>query len=1224
MGDSNDSSNTTKRTNNNNNNNNNNISGSSTSGTSSTATRPVNAAGRTTQGSKSSSPSSSSPLGRKDRQTLASAVRDENGEMYAPPAANLIKQAPAGTMPGSVMAPRTSAELDPEDPRVVKERLWSLCSSYLPGDVNSLQHSIVTHVEYTLARRRYKHHIETFYQATAHSVRDRLIERWMDTQMHYTSKDCKRVYYLSMEYLIGRSLSNAMHNLGLSSNYARALRRLGYDLEECALEECDPALGNGGLGRLASCFLDSAATLGLPVWGYGIRYKYGMFEQKLFPGKGQMEQPDYWLTRGHPWEVERMDVQYPVRFYGHVVAYPSVSGAQHGFRYSWEGGQVVYAVAYDTPIPGYQARTVNNMRLWSSRPNREFDLASFNEGRYYDAVEEKERCESLASVLYPSDHNEQGRELRLKQQYFFVSATLQDAIRRYLKKPREGQTVNQEEEGGAEGGSNGHVGDSTASFDDPVYMNRYSSQDGGVWKPRIHGRSRHEFVDFPNKVAVQLNDTHPAIAVPELLRLLLDEEGLPYDEAWDITVRTLSFTNHTILPEALETWPVKLFERLLPRHLELLYEINSRFLDHVRRCYPEDDDLPRRVSLFEGDGDWKRVRMAHVAVVGCHAVNGVARMHTHLLKTTLFRDFDMIFPGKIQNKTNGVTPRRWLAVANPLLTELLIKWVGPEHGIETDCSSPNSPTSASCSTPSGSDDCAAPSTWLCDLGKLTVLTPLSCDPTLQAEWEEVKLQNKRRLLQMLCSMMQPGQPHHPYHPTHGVHAQGAGMGGSGLASQMLDVNAVDPRSAMFDIHCKRIHEYKRQLLNILQVVDRYLRLCDSLPGGHEQHLYRQMPGRPAGAPNLVPHGPGANPKLVIFGGKAAPSYWAAKKVIQLILSVASTINTNTATKRYLQVCFVPNYNVSLAETLIPGADMSQHISCAGTEASGTSNMKCAMNGCLLLASRDGANVEIAEAIGESNIFFFGYTPEQVAMARDEARRTASERSMASDANPAEPPLCAFDPARRAASAPPMAEPLPKSYFEGALVADSLPSPSLSTATNGEAAAASASASPITHIPSESQQPAPAPAPAAGTYGGALPGRLARVVEALRCGAFGDPSAFMSILDSLGTEEDLYMVARDWDAYVDAVERADAAYLDRESWTSMAIQAASRMGPFSSDRAIEEYARDIWSTEPCVYDPAANYPDDDRGDEAHRKKRWIQPGYRHQRAVPSGVSLEKLG
>lgn len=1167
------------------------------------------------------------------------------------------EEAPALEKAGGNAGADDGGRTSEEDPRAVKERLWSLCSSYLPGDVNSLQTSIVTHVEYTLARRRYKHHVETFYQATAHSVRDRLIERWMDTQMHYTSHDVKRVYYLSMEYLIGRSLSNAMHNLGLSNNYTRALRRLGYDLEECAAEECDPALGNGGLGRLASCFLDSGATLGLPLWGYGIRYKYGLFSQKLFPGKGQMEQPDYWLTRGHPWEVERMDVQYPVRFYGHVVAYPSNGGAYGegtgGFRYSWEGGQVVYAVAYDTPIPGYQARTVNNMRLWSSRPNREFDLASFNEGRYYDAIEEKERCESLASVLYPSDHNEQGRELRLKQQYFFVSATLQDAIRRYLKKPRGGDAGN----GGDPVSASPATGTSSLSdlfavpqpqTSDDIFAPTTPPARTSSGNQHYHSGARGRFADFPNKVAIQLNDTHPAIAVPELLRLLLDEEGLPYDEAWDITVSTLSYTNHTILPEALETWPVKLFEHLLPRHLELLYEINQRFLTHVRRRFPEDEDLPRRVSLFEGDGDDKRVRMAHVAIVGCHAVNGVARMHTHLLKTRLFRDFELIFPSKIQNKTNGVTPRRWLAVANPLLTTLLRKWVGPEQGgpsdSDSEASSPTTPTGAGGGVPpsnSGDAD-GPPCAWLCDLGKLEMLAPLSRDPALQRDWEEVKLQNKRRVLQMLQSLM-----HAPYYPpsAHSGTTQPHNMTSGGLSSQVLDVSAVDVRHAMFDIHAKRIHEYKRQLLNILQVVDRYLRLCDALPGGHDAHLYRGLlPGAPPGEPTVTPDSPGANPKLVIFAGKAAPGYQQAKKIIQLILSVASTVNANAATRRHLQVCFVPNYNVSLAETLIPGADVSQHISTAGTEASGTSNMKCVMNSCLLIASRDGANVEIAEAVGESNLFFFGGTAREVEEARAEAAEQAAAWYKAANAmaaaSPGEPSLCAFDPKRRIAPTPASAPDLPARYFNDALAQPTTTSAAVTVApaleephapppvrtrtpvtTAPEAGVAGSQGVPLAYFPAKEAVSAIAGGTLPPRASAGLPPRLARVVEALRGGAFGDPSSFHSLLDGLGTEHDTFMVAHDWDAYVDAVERADAAYLDRESWTSMGIQAASRMAPFSSDRAIAEYARDVWGAEPCVYDPNKN-PNKGAGDgQRPSRQRWVQP--RHQRAVPSGLSLDSV-
>mmetsp|Transcript_15868 Transcript_15868/g.40295 ORF Transcript_15868/g.40295 Transcript_15868/m.40295 type:complete len:1250 (-) Transcript_15868:119-3868(-) len=963
-----------------------------------------------------------------------------------------------------------------EDERHRSDLLYTLMDTYIKNDVLSVQESIVNHVEYTIARSRY--HFDDFeaYQATAYSTRDRLIESWNDTQQYFHDQDPKRVYYLSMEFLVGRSLLNALYNLNLKGLYREALEQLGYNLEIIKERERDAALGNGGLGRLASCFLDSMATENLPAWGYGLRYQYGMFRQTIQDGF-QRENPDYWLTLGNPWEIERPNVTYPVSFYGHVSAREE-DGRQ---IFVWNPAEQVDAVAYDNPIPGYRTANTINLRLWSAKPSREFDLESFNSGDYVASILEKQNAESISSVLYPDDRTYKGKELRLKQQHFFVSATLQDILR------------------------------------------RYTAQHGSL-------------ENFSDKVALQLNDTHPTIGIAELMRLLMDVYKWGWTASWEATTKVFSFTNHTVLPEALEQWPVELLQELLPRHMQIIYDINWRFLQELRAKFGNDQAREYRMSIIQ-EGDEKMVRMAHLALVASHTVNGVAEIHSELIKQTIFEDFYEMYPKKFQNKTNGVTPRRWLAFCNPPLRNLINETLGTDA-------------------------------WISRLDLLEGLKSHADDGEFQSRWVEVKQLAKAK-----------------------------------LAAKIKELCGVEVSTdALFDVQVKRIHEYKRQVLNILGIIHRY----DQIRNMSEEEKADVVP------------------RVCIIGGKAAPGYELAKRIIKLISAVSQRVNNDPAVGDLLKVVFIPDYNVSLAEVIVPGSELSQHISTAGTEASGTSNMKCAMNGCLLLASRDGANVEIAEAIGESNIFFFGYTPEQVAMARDEARRTASERSMASDANPAEPPLCAFDPARRAASAPPMAEPLPKSYFEGALVADSLPSPSLSTATNAEAAAASASASPITHIPSESQQPAPAPAPAAGTYGGALPGRLARVVEALRCGAFGDPSAFMSILDSLGTEEDLYMVARDWDAYVDAVERADAAYLDRESWTSMAIQAASRMGPFSSDRAIEEYARDIWSTEPCVYDPAANYPDDDRGDEAHRKKRWIQPGYRHQRAVPSGVSLEKLG
>lgn len=718
--------------------------------------------------------------------------------------------------------------------RARKDHLWQLSSTYLPSDVPSIQRSLVQHVEYTLARRRYKFDRGSFYQATAHSVRDRLIERWTDTQQFYASRDQKRMYYLSLEFLVGRSLGNAVSNLGLRGAYAEALRQLGYDMEDIMAEEKEPALGNGGLGRLASCFLDTLATLNYPAWGYGLRYKYGMFEQRLVNGK-QVEFPDYWLTSGNPWEVERLDVKYQVRLYGQVMSYQDESTGE--WRYRWEGGEVVVAVAYDTPIPGYGTYNTNNMRLWSSKPSHEFDLASFNAGDYYGAVEAKERCESITSVLYPSDDNDNGKVLRLKQQFFFVSATLQDVLRRYKKRLAPGRTLK----------------------------------------------------NLPDKVAIQLNDTHPSIAIPELMRLLLDDEMLPWNEAWDITSRTFGYTNHTILPEALERWPVPMLEELLPRHMQIIFEINHRFLQEVDAMWPGDTKRLQAMSIIE-ESTPKMVRMAHLAVVGSHVVNGVAEIHTALVKSRLFPQFNEMWPGRIKNVTNGVTPRRWILQANPALSNIYTSFLGPG--------------------------------WVNDLRRLETLKPLATDFEFQERFMEAKRINKQRLVSWVRQNM-------------GINL-------------MVD--------AIFDMQVKRIHEYKRQLLNVLSIVHRYAVIATSTP---EQR--RLM-----------------TPRVCIIAGKAAPGYEVAKRIIQLACSVSKVVNNDVRCANLLQFVFIPNFNVSLAELIIPASDVSQHISTAGMEASGTGNMKFVMNGGLIVGTADGANIEIDRAVGRDGLFCFGATADEVA------------------------------------------------------------------------------------------------------------------------------------------------------------------------------------------------------------------------------------------------------
>ena len=706
-----------------------------------------------------------------------------------------------------------------------KDLLYSLMDNYIKNDVLSVQSSIVNHVEYTLGRSRYRFDDFEAYQATSLSVRDRLIESWNDTQQYFREQDPKRVYYLSMEFLMGRSLTNSLYNLEVKGTFSEGLRQLGYSLEDLVEKERDAALGNGGLGRLAACFLDSMASENLPAWGYGIRYQYGMFRQEMHDGF-QHENPDYWLNFGNPWEIERPNIAYPIKFYGHV----STVDVDNHQVFKWDSGEEVTAVAYDTPIPGWNTPNTINMRLWSAKPSREFDLESFNTGDYVQAILAKQRAETISAVLYPDDRTYQGKELRLKQQFFMVSATLQDIIRRYLV---------------------------------------------------THSDS---FDEFPEKVALQLNDTHPTIGVPELMRLLMDEHGLGWTKAWDITTRVFSFTNHTVLPEALEKWPVDLVENVLPRHMQIIYDINWRFTQELRGIMGDDYDTIGRMSIIEEGDGMKNVRMAHLALIASHTVNGVAAIHSELIKTTIFKDFYQIMPEKFQNKTNGVTQRRWLAFCNPKLSDLITETLG---------------TSA----------------WIKELDLLSDLRLHCDDPAFQAKWAAVKRDNKLRLAELV--------------------KQKTGV----------DVNP----NALFDIQVKRIHEYKRQLLNVMYIIHRYNALKAMTPAEREKQVAR----------------------CVIIGGKAAPGYDMAKRIIKLISAVGDTVNADPEIGDKLQLVFLPDYNVSSAEIIVPGSELSQHISTAGTEASGTSNMKFAMNGCLIIGTMDGANVEIAEEIGQENMFIFG-------------------------------------------------------------------------------------------------------------------------------------------------------------------------------------------------------------------------------------------------------------
>ncbi len=698
--------------------------------------------------------------------------------------------------------------------------------SYLGLDTASLKSSIFERLHYSIGKKPNAASSHDWYHTAAYVVRDRMVERWLQTLQSYAAASPKRVYYLSMEFLIGRMLGDNLTKLDATDEFRGALEAAGADLETVVETEPDAALGNGGLGRLAACFLDSMATLRLPGFGYGIRYEYGMFNQRIENGQ-QVEHPDNWLRYGNPWEFPRPEVLFPVRFFGKVITEDAGNGAT---RQRWVDTDEVMAMAYDMLIPGYANNTVNHLRLWTAKASRDFNLAYFNEGNYIKAVEEQNDSENLSRVLYPDDTTSMGRELRLQQEYFFVSAALQDILKDFF--------------------SAGHMADALS-----------------------------------DKVAIQLNDTHPAVAVPELMRLLMDEHELPWDEAWSITRKTFSYTNHTLMPEALESWPLDLFGRMLPRHLQIVYEINQRFLDDVRRRFPGQEDRIRRLSLIDEQGE-RRIRMSHLAMVGSHTVNGVSAIHTDLMRQTIFADFHAVQPQQIINITNGITPRRWLHHCNRKLSNLISEHIG--HG------------------------------WITHLDRLGQLRSLAADSNFRTAFSAVKRANKDRLAQL-------------------IHAR------LGIAV---------PVDSLFDVQIKRIHEYKRQALNLLHAIALYNRICDS------PKSFRQ-------------------PRTIILSGKAAPGYAMAKLIIRAINDVGAVINADPRTRDRLRLIFVPNYDVSTAGDIIPAAELSQQISLAGTEASGTGNMKLALNGALTIGTLDGANVEIREAVGEENIFIFGLTADQV-------------------------------------------------------------------------------------------------------------------------------------------------------------------------------------------------------------------------------------------------------
>ncbi|KAL0437835.1 UNVERIFIED_CONTAM: Alpha-glucan phosphorylase, H isozyme [Sesamum radiatum] len=691
--------------------------------------------------------------------------------------------------------------------------------------------NIKYHAEYSPHFSPLKFELEQAYYATADSVRDRLIKQWNETYSHYHKVNPKQTYYLSMEYLQGRALTNAVGNLDVQDAYADALKQLGHALEDIVEQEKDAALGNGGLGRLASCFLDSMATLNLPAWGYGLRYRYGLFKQRITKA-GQEEFAEDWLEKFSPWEVVRHDVVFPVRFFGQVEVHPT------GSR-KWVGGEVIQAVAYDVPIPGYKTKNTNSLRLWEAKAcAKDFNLFQFNDGEYESAALPHSRAQQICAVLYPGDATENGKLLRLKQQFFLCSASLQDIIARFKERKGENDEI--------------------------------------MWS------------EFPSKVAVQLNDTHPTLAIPELMRLLMDGEGLGWDEAWNITTSTIAYTNHTVLPEALEKWSQAVMWKLLPRHMEIIEEIDKRFIAMIKLTRPDLEGKLPGLRVLDNNSQ-KSCSYGQL-------VNGVAQLHSDILKAELFADYVSIWPGKFQNKTNGITPRRWLRFCNPELSHIITKWLKTDQ-------------------------------WVTNLDLLANLRQFADNSDFQSEWELAKLASKQRLANYIVQVT-------------GV--------------------SIDPNS-LFDIQVKRIHEYKRQLLNILGAVYRYKKLKEMSPEDRKR----------------------TTPRTIMIGGKAFATYTNAKRIVKLVNDVGAVVNNDPEVNSFLKVVFVPNYNVSVAEMLIPGSELSQHISTAGMEASGTSNMKFALNGCLIIGTLDGANVEIREEVGEANFFLFGATADEVPRLRKE-------------------------------------------------------------------------------------------------------------------------------------------------------------------------------------------------------------------------------------------------
>jgi len=800
---------------------------------------------------------------------------------------------------------------------------------------SALCESIRRHARYSLGQPWESLTTRQIFECVSLAVRDVMVDRLLESERRYRRTDAKCLYYLSIEYLPGRSLANNLINLGLYDLCRETLGQMGVDLQVVEASECDAALGNGGLGRLAACFLDSLATLGMPGYAYGINYEYGLFRQEIDHGE-QNEKPDNWLAVRSPWQIERPEEACLVPLYGRIEHGVDRSG---NYNPMWLDWRLLVGIAYDFLVVGYGGRTVNRLRLFSARSSHEFDMQIFREGDYLRAVEQKIASETISKVLYPSDAVPPGQELRLIQEYFLVACTLRDIIRRYER--------------------------DHATFD-----------------------------AFPAKVAIHLNDTHPALAVAELMRFLIDERDLPWDTAWQITQASTGYTNHTLLPEALEKWPVSLMEHVIPRHLQIIYEINRRLLEHVASVWPGDQECLRRMSLIE-EGASKQVRMAHLAIVGSHSVNGVSALHSSLVRTTLAPDFYRLWPERFNNKTNGVTPRRWLAQANPLLTRLITRTIGDG--------------------------------WITDLDKLRDLERWASDGAFWEEFMAIKRSNKERLARVI--------------------AETTGVG-------------VDPDS-LFDVHVKRIHEYKRQLLNVMHIVHEYLCLIED------------------GIPPTVP-------RTHVFAGKAAPGYWAARQIIKTICSIGSVINNDPRVDGQLKVVFIPDYRVSLAEQIIPGADLSEQISTAGTEASGTGNMKLAMNGALTIGTLDGANVELLGEVGAENIFIFGLTVDDI----HKLRAGGSYRPR---------DLC-------------------------------------------------------THIP-----------------------HLKRIFDVFDSNLLcpDEVGLLRWINESILDRGDVYFQVADLPAYLEVQHRVSEEFSRPAAWAAKAILNVARIGRFSSDRTVTEYARDIW-------------------------------------------------